>query len=188
MKKLLTLAALVSLFFFGCDQGTDITSPGEIDNHSYQLIKLPKKSGMSVETIFSMTKEIDGKKGGEIKIDESYVAEDGHTVQIYAYLEVKKFSFSGNVTITLTVDDEFAAASFTPAMVFDKPLELDMKFEGIDLGNLNLTNGDYDFVFIDDDGNTEVVDNNGVQVNENHSKITVKSAKLHHFSRYGFVH
>jgi len=186
MKITLTILLLFALFLLGCADAP--LSPVKNDNHSYQLIKLPPKSGLSVETIFSKTKTIDGKRGGRIKIDESYVAEDGHTVNIYAKLRVKRNSFEGNVDITITVDDELAAVSFSPAMVFDKPVELSLNFDGLDLEGLNLTSGDYNFVFIDNDGNTEVVAYNAIHVNESQGKIWVTKAKLPHFSRYAFVH
>lgn len=186
MKITLTILLLFALFLLGCADTP--LSPVKNDNHSYQLIKLPKKSGMSVETIFSKTKTIDGKRGGRITIYESYVADDGHTVYIYAKLKVKRNSYQGKVDITLTIDDEFAAASFTPAMVFDKPVELSLMFEGIDLEELNLKTGDYDFAFIDDNGNIEVIGYNAIHVNKAKSKIWVTKAKLLHFSRYAFVH
>jgi len=112
---------------------------------------------------------------------------NGETVKIDAKLKIKKHAFEGTVDITLTVDDEYAAVSFTPAMVFDIPADLDLKFEGIDLAPLNLATGDYDFVFIDDYGNIEVVEYNALHVDESKSKIWVSKAKLNHFSRYGFV-
>ena len=177
-----TTLLLFAFFLLGCAD-TPI-SPVKNDDHSYQFIKLPKKSGMSVETIFSVTETIDGDFGGIMRLKESYVAADGHTVYIDIKLKVKPGSFDGEVNITLTADDEFAAVQFSPAMDFDIPVELDIKFEGIDL---NLTTGDYDFVFIDDDGNIEVVTFNAIHVNESRGKISVTKAKLHHFSRYGFV-
>ncbi len=185
MKIIFTTLLLFTLFLLGCAD-TPI-SPITNDNHSYQFIKLPKKSGMSVETIFSVTKTINGDSGGNIYLSESYVAEDGHTVSLYVNLKVKRNSYDGDATITLTVDDEFAAVSFTPVMVFDKPLILDLTFEGIDLEGLDLTTGNYDFVFIDDDGTTGVVAYNALHVNENQGKIWVIKAKLDHFSRYGFI-
>ncbi|MCH7962411.1 MAG: hypothetical protein IH852_00590 [Bacteroidetes bacterium] len=180
MKITLTTLLLSALFLLGCAD-TPI-SPIMDDNHSYQFIKLPKKSGMSVETSFSITKTINGTVGGNIYLYESYVAEDGHTVSIYVNLKVRRHSYVGDATITLTVDDEFADVSFTPAMVFDKPLILDLTFEGIDL-----TTVDYDFVFIDDDGTTGEVTYNSLHVNEAQGTIWVNKAKLDHFSRYGFV-
>ena len=162
-------------------------SPIEPGSQSYQLIKLPPKSGLSVENIFSQTKRINGKNGGFIKIKESYVAADGHTVKIDAKLKVPNNAFVGNVNITFTIDDEYAAASFSPAMVFDKPLRLDLKFTGIDLEELNLTSGNYDFVYIDDEGNTETIQYDGVEVDESKGEISVQKAFLNHFSRYCFT-
>ena len=186
MKIILTVLLLFAIFLLGCADTP--VSPVKSDNHSYQLIKLPKKSDLSVETIFSVTETIDGDVGGTIRLDESYVAEDGHTVAIDVMLKVKKNSFPGTVDITLTADDEFAAVGFSPAMVFEIPLELNLTFEGLDLDSLNLTTGDYNFVFIDDLGNTEIIGFNAIHVNENQGKVWVTKADLPHFSRYAFVH
>ncbi len=101
--------------------------------------------------------------------------------------KVKKHSFEGKVAITMWVDENNAAVWFTPHMVFNKPTELDLKFEGLDLEQLNLIEGDYDFVFINDNDSIEEIDHNGVKVKENKGKISVKKAKLNHFSRYAFV-
>jgi hypothetical protein len=186
MKNTLFSLLFSAALLIGCSDSQ--VSPIESDSPSYSLIKLPKKSGMSVETIFSKTKRIDGKRGGEIRLDESYIAADGRTVEIHAKLKVKRNSYHGHVNITLTIDDDIAAASFTPTMVFDIPLELSLTFEGLDLDSLNLTTGDYDFVFIDNNGNTEVIGYNAIHVNENQGKIWVTKADLPHFSRYAFVH
>lgn len=183
MKIILTVLLLSAIFLLGCAD-TPI-SPVKNDNHSYRLIKLPKKSGMSVETIFSVTQTIDGDVGGIIRLNESYVAADGHTVYIDIKLNVKKDSFVGVADFTIAADDEYAAAQFFPKMDFVIPVELDLKFEGLDL---DLTTGDYDFVFIDDEGNIEIIGYNAIHVSESQNKIWVTKADLPHFSRYGFVH
>jgi hypothetical protein len=187
MKTTLLSLLLTVAFLLGCAD-TPI-SPTDLVSKSHQLIKLPFKSGLTVETTFSASEWIIGEKGGKIKIDEKYDAPDGHEVKIKGELKIPKHAFADTDTIliTFTIDDLFAAASFTPAMVFDEPLELDLKFEGLDLESLNLTEGDYDFLFIDDDGNNEVVQYNGLHVNESKGKIWVNKAELNHFSRYGFT-
>jgi hypothetical protein len=189
VKYLIPLALLATLLLFAC--GDNSISPIETDNHSYQLIKLPPKAGLSIENTFSVTKRINGKKGGSIKLKESYTAPDGHKVKIDVDLKIKKNSFSGNVDITMTVDDVYAAVSFSPHMVFNKPVELKVKFEGINLEELDLTNGDYDFVYIDDEGNIEPVQHDRIDVDENKGKIKFHGrkgkAKLNHFSRYAFI-
>ena len=195
MKTLLYLLVLPALLFVGCmDNSSDlISSDAEItqQSNSSNLIKLQPKAGFSVENTFTVRKTINGDTGGTIKLKKSYFAEDGHKVKIDVKLKVKKNSFSGNVDITMTVDYVYAAVWFSPHMVFDKPVELKAKFEGIDLGKLNLTNGNYDFVFIDDKGNIEPVQHDQIDVDEKKGKIKFHGkngkAKLDHFSRYAFI-
>ena len=205
MKTLLSLLVLPALLLVGC---TDTSiAPIESDNQSYQLIKLPPKAGLSVENIFSITKTINGDKGGQIRIKERYKTEDGHTVKIDVKLKVKKKSFPGDVDITMTIDADYASVWFFPHMVFDKPVELQAKFEGISRENLGSTSGDYDFVFIDEDNNIELVEHDLIDVDEQHKAkkvdtrgiyslyfpINIKfhgkngKAKLTHFSRYAFI-
>jgi hypothetical protein len=187
MKITLTTLLLFALFLFGCAEIP--VSPEKTDNHrSYQLIKLPKKSDLAVETSFSVTETINGEAGGTIWLNESYIAADGHTVSIDVKLKVPKDAYTGNVDFTITADDEFAVVSFIPDMVFNIPLELNLTFWGLDLASLNLTNGDYDFVFIADDGSMEVMGYNALHVNEDLGKLWVTNADIPHFSRYGFVH
>jgi len=185
MKITLTTLLLSTFFFLGCTD-TPI-SPIEQDSHSVQLIKLPLKDDLPAGSVVSVTKEIDGKKGGEIVLNEEYETEDGDTVKIDVKIKFKKTSFEGKVDITLTTDDEHAAISFSPGMVFDKPAELDMKFEGLNLESLNIGRGNCDFVFIADDASTEAVSYNALHVNEKKGKIWVTKANINHFSRYGFV-
>ena len=185
MRTTLTTLLLFALILLGCADTP--VSPVVKNDHSYQLIKLPKKSDLSVETIFSVTEEINGETGGIVWLNESYIAEDGHTVYIDVKLNVKHESFPGVVNFTITVDDEYASVLFSPEMVFNKPVELDLKFEGLDLDSLNLTTGDYNFAFIDDNGNIEIIAFNAIHVNENQGKIWVTKADIPHFSRYTFL-
>ena len=152
------------------------------------MTKLPPKAGLYVEHEYFVTKTINGDNGGELKIKESYIAEDGHTVKIDVKFKIKKNSFSGNVDITMTIDDDYAAVWFTPHMVFNKPTKLDAKFEGINLKELELISGNYDFVSIDNNGSIETIDYHEIKVKESNGEIRVKKAKLNHFSRYAFVH
>jgi hypothetical protein len=180
---------LSALLLLGCAD-TPISTP-ELDSNSYTLIKLPPKSGLSVETAFSKTVLINGENGGEIEITENYVAPDGHTVEIYAKLSVPTNAFTGDVPITMTIDDEYftgdvpitmtiddeyAAVWFTPHMVFSNPVELKMSFTGIDLEELMLVNGKYDLLFIGDDGTFELVGHDEVQVIESQDEIRVQKA------------
>jgi len=185
MKTFCSSLLLLALFSFGC--ADTAVSPPEPESKPYELIKLPPKSGFSVETSYSQTATIDGAVGGEIEISESYIAADGHTVGIYAKLTVPASSFTGVVPFTMTIDDEYAAAWFTPHIVFDTPVELQMSFTGIDLEELMLVSGKYDLVYINDDGTIELVGHDEVHVIESQGEIRVQKAYLPHFSRYGFT-
>ncbi|MFB3056150.1 MAG: hypothetical protein ACE1ZQ_03175 [Ignavibacteriaceae bacterium] len=194
MKYLIPLALLATLLLFAC--GDKSISPIEPDNHSDQLIKLQPKAGFSVGKTFSISKKINGDKGGTIKLKKSYFAEDGHKVKIDVKFKVKKHSFEGKVDIRMTVNVNNASVMFTPHMIFNKRASLEVKFEGIDLEKLDRMDheksergptGEYDFVFIDHDGNIETIDHDRIKVDERKGKIQVKKAKLDHFSRYAFI-
>lgn len=188
MKTLLFSFLLSALLLLGCNETPiqpdvqDALDETEILN--YELIQMPTKPAGT--PTFSATETIDGSKGGQININEHYVTEDGDSVIIIVKLKVKKDCFSGNVDITMTVDDVYTAVMFTPEMVFNKPVELDVKYKGLNPDQLNLTSGNYEFLYIDDDGNTEIIPSNGVIVKQEVGEISVKKAKLNHFSRYAF--
>ncbi|MBT8382868.1 MAG: hypothetical protein KJO59_10965, partial [Ignavibacteria bacterium] len=95
--------------------------------------------------------------------------------------------FNGIVDITMTIDDEFAAVSFTPPMVFSIPAELKLKFEGIELENLHVLTGEYEFVYISDTWDIEPVNYNSMRVDETWGKLSVNKADINHFSRFGWV-
>lgn len=185
MKFFFSSLLLLAVFLLGCAE-TPI-SPADPENQSYELIKLPSKSGLSVETIYSKTVTINGETGGEIEITESYVSAGGQTVEIYAQLIVPPNAFTGDIPITMTVDDEYAAVWFTPHMIFNSPANLQMAFKGINLNELLLVNGKYDLMYISDDGTFELVGHEEVQVIESQGEIRVQKAYLNHFSRYGFT-
>ena len=70
MRFVYTLSLASLLFFFGCDQGSDLTSPvEEFSNQTVNWITLPSPTDMSVNTItFSNSESINGSIGGHVKI------------------------------------------------------------------------------------------------------------------------
>jgi hypothetical protein len=52
---------------------------------------------------------------------------------------------------------------------------------------LNLTSGNYEFLYIGDNGETETILSDGVVVKEQNGEISVKKAMLGHFSRFAFA-
>ena len=189
MKTALFSFLFSALLLLGCNGETPIQPeiPDELDETEiliYEEIQIPTKPA-GIPT-FTATETIDGSKGGQININEHYVTEDGDTVTIIVKLKAKKDCFSGNVDITMTIDDVYTAVKFSPPMVFDKPVELDVKYKGLNPDQLDLTSGNFEFLYVDDDGNTETVPSNGVVVKQEIGQISVKKAMLSNFSRYAF--
>ena len=185
MKFLFSFFLLAILFFFGC--GDSPNSPVESNNDSFSSIKLPAKGGISVESSFSVTKEIKGSQGGVLEINESYISTDGRLVNVIGQLRIPKHAFQGKEVITFTIDDQIAAAKFTPHMVFDIPVELKLEFEGISINEIQNIGRKYDFLYFDDNGHTEEVNHSDIIVIQWAGKIMVEKAFLNHFSRYAFT-
>jgi len=186
MKKAIFLLLLPLLLFIGCAE-SPVSSESPENNNDYSLIKLPKKSDLSLEKIFTETKLINGEEGGVIKIKEFYISEGFQFVKIDAKLTIPKNAFTGSVNITMRIDDDYAAASFEPPMAFDKPLDFDLKINGLDLSEMGFAPGTYDFLYIADDGHVETVLNDGIEVDNYLKGLSVKDAQLNHFSRYAFT-
>lgn len=184
MKKLLLLLTFLGLIIAGCSDSSN--NPVSIKPSQKNLIPLPEKSSLSVETQFSISKTINGEEGGSINLVRFYFSFRGKLVFVFAHLEIPKNAFSGFKTITLTTDDQFAAINFDPHIVFNTPLNLTLSYTGLDLSQMNLNSTNVGFDYFDDSGNSYPVENEGINVNLFHGSLSVINAKIHHFSRYGF--
>lgn len=193
MKNILTIILVAIILLWGCDTSSDLSvNNSENDLQisvskitDYELIPLPNKSLLWVDSVFSMSKVIDGSVGGRIIMDKYYIAEDGDSLIIKVDLRIPEGAFQGTETITMTVDNEYAAIHFTPNMIFEDTLRLFQSFEGLHLENY--PTGTLDFVFISNGGSIELIKKNGMQVVVPTGIVRVQNAKLLHFSRYGWI-
>ena len=193
MKNILTILLVAIILLWGCDTSSDLSINSSEDNFSkssislnpYGLIPLPNKSPLWADSIFTMSQVIDGSVGGRMIMGKYYIAEDGDSLIIKVDLRIPEGAFQGTETITMTVDNEYAAIHFSPKMVFAETLKLFQSFEGLHLENYPA--GTLDFVFISDGGSIELIKKNGVQVVVPQGIVRVQNAKLLHFSRYGWV-
>ncbi|MGB5531393.1 MAG: hypothetical protein WBQ32_15600 [Ignavibacteriaceae bacterium] len=193
MKTISAILMVTLLFLLGCDTSGDLSVNNSESNlrtsfskiTEYELIPLPNRSPLWMDSVFTMSKVIDGSTGGRMIMDKYYISEEGDSVKIQADLRIPEGAFQGTETITMTVDDEYAAVHFYPEMVFDDTLKLFQSFEGLHLENY--PTGTIDFVFIRDDGSLELIKKNGVQVVVPQGIVRVQNAKLLHFSRYGWI-
>ena len=193
MKTILTVLMVAIVFLFGCDTSNYLTvNPAEDNSYTqasdfkdYELIVLPKKSALWVDSVFTISQVIDGSVGGRITMANYYISEMGDSVEFEVDLRIPSGAFQGSETITITVDSDSAAVHFYPEMVFAKELRLFQSFEGLNLENMQT--GTIDFVFIRDDGSIELIKKNGTQIVVPQGIVRVQNANLLHFSRYGWI-
>jgi hypothetical protein len=189
MKSISTILIIITVFLIGCDTSPDLSvnNPEIFDKAapSKTLIPLPNKSPLWEDSVFTMSREIDGSVGGRMIMEKYYIAENGDSVIIKADLRIPPEAFRGIETITMKVDNKYAAIHFYPTMVFKDTLRLFQSFEGLNLEEY--PTGTIDFVYISDDGSISLIKKNGVQVIVPQGIVRVQNAKLTHFSRYGWV-
>jgi hypothetical protein len=187
MKKLLILSLFSALIFFGCNQESEILTPVE-ESHTpeYTLIPLPTPSGgLSIETIYTFSKDISGEQGGIFYNGFSYEGGPFGTVTVNSRLNFPANSFSGYEEITKTYNTDYATMEYGPSMPFNVPVLCGLRFYGLDLSGVNPET--VKFVYIKTDGTIEEVEYESLSINVTSGYLYVKNAELNHFSRYGFV-
>ncbi len=185
MKNLIITLAMLLLFAVGCTDQTSITSPEQsVQTQEPNWIALPQAEGMSLGKISSSSKSVNGTNGTTWPWNTSYSGSNGR-ITINTVLVVESNSFSGTVTIKQSHDDAYCVTTFTPSMVFNKPLLFTITYTGIDLAAINPA--DVKFAYIAADGSVQYAENDGIVVDLATGKLGVINARIPHFSRYGFV-
>ncbi len=197
MKYFLSAVILTFLLFGGCDQSSDpVTGPSSNLEKSpsgsiglavgnYDMIPLPSRSPIFEDSVFSVSKLINGLLGGNIVLNKTYISEDGKLVTMLVNLVVPPLAFNGQQNITLTIDCCFASVQCEPGMSFQIPLIMTQTFTGLNLKSYRAQ--DIDFVYIEDNGTIEDINNSAIIVEKLTGTLTVLNAQIPHFSRYGWV-
>jgi hypothetical protein len=185
MKTLLSLMVVSLLFWTGCQESSSIVEPETVQTSAPNWIELPKNTSQSssIEMEFSASENIDGNSGGEIKLDRNYYGPNGK-VKIIAKLKFDKGSFNGTKLITMIVDDVNGTVTYSPSMNFDKPAELYLKLEGLDLSGINPD--DIDFVYFSPSGTYGPITYKEIKVDIQSGTLELKDGLIPHFSRFGF--
>ncbi len=180
MKKILLLLIPVMLIIAGCSQSILEPNAPALEVQK-SVIQLPSPNSLSIENDFSVSEEIDGSRGGMVKMNESYSSESGQ-VTIKAKLKIPRDAFSGTETIGYLVNDADGSIDFSPGMPFNEDLSFDIKFTGLDLSNVNPD--DINFMYLDQDFTTHPVEYSSLTVDTERGILEVKDAVITHFSRY----
>jgi hypothetical protein len=194
MKLLLSGLIALILIFSACEKvDNPITGPTELHKNSfnpfgtannYDIIPLPTKSIDFLDSVFTVSKLINGLLGGVITLDKTYISKEGTLVTMSINAVIQPLSFWGTKRISFTIDDTTATVHCEPGMTFQRPLLFTNTFIGLELTEYETE--DIDFVCIKDDGTIE--DAGGlILVVKPLGTLTVLGANLWHFSRYGWV-
>ena len=179
MKKVLVLLFPIVLIIAGCSQ-SDLGPTSPVQEVQKSGIQLPPSNSIHIENQFSVSEEIDGSKGGMIKLNESYSSQSGE-VKIKAKLKIPKDAFSGTEMISYDINED-ASIDFHPEMNFDKDCLYDIKFTGLDLSGIDPN--EIDFLYQTPDGSVHPVQYSHLTVDVEKGILEVKDAVITHFSRY----
>jgi hypothetical protein len=186
MKSLITLSLVSLIFFFGCNQDSEVLLPTSSPTSSSiekQWLTLSDEGGLSIEETFTKTKKkASGDRGWNITFDHTFSS----GIRIIGDLNCPKNAYDGKLTFSFTLRDDVAAIDFNPSpFTFDIPVEYTIIYEGLDLTGINPS--DVDFYYIAPDGSLVKAEYKRLEVNIAAGRLFVLDAKLPHFSRYGFV-
>jgi len=179
MKKVLLLLFPIVLIIAACSQ-SDLEPTAPVQDIQKSVIQLPPSSSIGIDNTLSVSEEIDGSKGGMIKLNESYSSQSGE-VKIKAKLKIPKDAFSGTETIGYDINED-ASINFHPEMNFDKDCLYDIKFTGLDLTGIDPN--EIDFLYMAPDGAVYPVQYSKLTVDVEKGILEVKDAVITHFSRY----
>ena len=191
MKHLLLLTAFAGLLFFGCQNdefspvGPDSTEPYFSQVSEPNWVGLPVSNFQFLAKTFSTSKLVKADKDTELIIDESYSGGPHGEVKVIVKLKFYSGSVDQDTQITMEIDDQTGVISFSPSMVFNKPAELYIKLEGLDLNDDDEEN--VDFVYLTVNGTYEAVEYDEIEVDTDDGELELKEGEVDHFSRYGFV-
>ena len=193
MKVLLSIVEMLLMFLVGCsNQENSITSPispntEQFDKVTLQTLEL-NTVDETVNKLVTTTQVVDGTLGGTISLIQNVISIEGREVSVDASIKISKGAFIGTKNITMSVDVNNGCISFSPHMIFNTSCFLDYRLSNMNLANLGFMPEDTkaEFVFFNDEGGIEAVQNFGVKLSYSIGYIKVQTAKIDHFSRYGF--
>ena len=188
MKIILFLLVFSTFLFVGCmDDSSDLTSPDTQitqQSNSPNWVKLPGDLGQDfgVETEYSASKLIEGKKGGVIKLNvriHQHGSEFGNHFVVKAKVKVQKHSFPDDedrlFTITMDPDNAYLNISPSPNTLY-KHITVDWEIKGIDVSDINPDT--FDYIYIGDNKDILETFKEQLTVDYDKHKIKVKKAKI----------
>jgi hypothetical protein len=200
VKRLLSIATMFLMISVGCtNQENSITGPAvtEVDQDAktsktlstldVEFLRTPKN--VIATKFVTISKSINGVLGGMLSLNQDVYNTERNLVHVNANFQIPTGAFVGIQSIIMTVDVDNGSISFFPHMSFLNTCKLDYELQNMNLTNLEFTPSDKnaEFVYFNDNGKIDSIENLGVSLNYNSGYLSVNKAKIDHFSRYGFI-
>jgi hypothetical protein len=189
-RHILAIAA-ISLMLVGCNVDQDNAVSPFVESYtdlgtevSPDWIVLPARSDLSVEGDVSVSKMVKGNEETLLEINTGYQS-GNRWIQITANARFQRNSFSGQRYITMSINDEFGTATFSPSGTFSKPVIYNLTIMGLDLSGVNPSK--VKFVYFASNGNYYQPKYKYLYVEKQSGKLQINDAELPHFSRFGFT-
>ena len=184
MKQLLSIAVIFTMFFIGCSNDVNINNPIE-NQTTEEFVSHDTPEGFIINGSYTVSKEIDGSKGGFISYGDLNKTKNGDKGSVYAACYLPAGSFSGTKTITISIDTRTCTGTFGPSMTFDKPVLFSALFTGVDFKNV--VTSSIKFVYYDKNEVKYEISCANLYINVTKGVLGILNAQLPHFSRYGFL-
>lgn len=191
MLKYATALLLLLLFATGCNQESNILGPADTVTNNEVIVSepnwitLPAKQDMVLKKDVSVSKMIYGNDESLLEINTGYAGGPYGWVSITANARFQRYSFTGQRYTTMSVNDQFGTATFSPSGTFSKPVIYNLTIIGVDLSNVDPAK--IKFVYMASDGKYYQAACDRISIDKQAGKIELVNAHLPHFSRYGFV-
>ena len=185
MKKYISIIAVLSLFVIGCSEQMSVNSPVNTNTAEPNWIALPDKESMIVNGDVSVSRLLYGTDESLLEINTGYAGGPIGWISITANARFQRNSFGGSRYTTMSVNDKFGTATFSPSGTFTKPVIYNLTIMGVDLSKVDPAK--VSFVYLSPNGQYYKPVYDKIYVEKQSGKLQIVNAQLPHFSRYGFI-
>ena len=191
MLKYLSMLMVLALFVVGCTDESNMVSPvnnsintdEQVSNPNW--ITLPSSNDLALKKDISVGKTIYGDQESLLEINTGYAGGPFGWISITANARFQRYSFTGSRYVSMSVNDQFGTASFSPSGTWAKPVIYNLTIMGVDLSNVDPSK--VSFVYMAPDGKYYKAKYQSIYVEKQSGKLQIINAELPHFSRWGFI-
>jgi hypothetical protein len=186
MRRSIYLFAMLTLFVIGCSEQSSVLAPvNNVSSNEPNWITLPSNNTLTINGDVSVSRMLYGTDESLLEINKGYAGGPFGWISITANSRFQRNSFTGSRYTTMSVNDQFGTATFSPSGTFSKPVIYNLTIMGVNLSNVDPSK--VSFVYLSPDGKYYKPVYDKIYVEKQSGKLQIVNAQLPHFSRYGFV-